>query len=372
MLCNIVFTSPRHYVDLEELCEYRGYEKGKLKGLGIKHMAILYKQNLVDLAIKALKKVNVKDTSLLILSTESSEDLSKPLSVKIVDKFGLNECITFETKFACRAGIDSVLMAYTYSKVTGNKSIVVCLDEAVYERGNAEITGGCGCAVIVIDPQSNGLELDVRNAKSYVTDVNDFYKPLTLTPVVDGKLSIVTYLYCCKNAVELWKKVKKQKITDYFDKLVFHVPFPSIVKWISAVLYAYEKGNGMNVHIEDVMKNFELFNVWRKERKQIESTSEFQEWFSEKIESSLVFHPYVGNSYTASIWLALISTLVNSEVDIEDKIGLCGYGSGAGSVCVEAIVKDKVKVKYELPEKKLDIEKYIDWRKERGIEDCKL
>jgi len=369
MLNELIFVAPEYYVNLEELCEYRGYKKGKLAGLGIKQMAVLYKENLIDLAVRALKKTNIKDTSLLILSTESSEDLSKPLSVKITDKFGLNECITFETKFACRAGLDSVLMAYSYSKITGNKSIVVCLDEAIYEKGNAEYTGGCGCAVIVIDPQSQGLDLDLPNAKSYVADIDDFYKPMSITPVVDGKLSIIAYLYCCKNAVESWKKVKNQKVTEYFDKLVFHVPFPSMVRWISAVLYAYERKDKVEVHIEDVMKDFSLFDKWRKERKQIENEEKFRQWFNEKVEPSLRFHPYVGNSYTASIWLALISTLVNSEINIEDKIGLCGYGSGAGSICVEAIVKDKVKVKYELPKKKLDIDKYIEWRKERGIED---
>jgi len=367
MINEVVFTSPEHYVDLEELCDYRGYDKGKLDALGIKHMSVLCEEDLISLAIKALRKVDLNDVNLIILASESNVDLSKPLSVKIVDKLGLNECITFETKFACRAGVDSVLMAYTYSKITGNKSIVVCLDEAIYEKGSAEITGGCGCAVIVIDPLEQGIELDLKTARSYVADIDDFYKPMSITPVVNGKLSIVSYLYCCKKAMESWKNIKNRNVTEYFDKLVFHVPFPRIVKWISTVLYAHEKKN-ITLHIEDIIKNPNLYNKWRDERKSVETSIDFIDWFNEKVEPSLRFHPYVGNSYTASVWLALISTLVNSKIDIGDKIGLCGYGSGAGAICVEMIVKDKIKTYRELPTKKLDVEKYIELRKERGLD----
>ena len=364
MISELVFVSPEHYVDLEELCEYRGYDKGKLDGLGIRHMGILYKEDLVGLAIRGLKKIDTKDISLMILSTESNIDLSKPLSVKITDKLGINECITFETKFACRAGVDSVIMAYTYSKITGKKSIVICLDEALYEEGSAEITGGCGCAIIVIDPSKEGLEIDINNVTSYVADIDDFYKPMSITPVVNGRLSILSYLYCCKKAMESWKRIMNVDITEYFDRLVFHVPFPRIVEWISAILYAHEKGL-VKTHIEEVMNDSKLYDKWKNERKRIEQSTEFSLWFNEKVEPSLRFHPYVGNSYTASVWLALISTLTNSEINLDDKIGLCGYGSGAGSICVEMTIIDKVRTYRELSTKKLSIDKYLEVREER-------
>ena len=369
MISKVVFIAPKYCVDLKELCKYRGYDEGKLKGLGVKQMAVLYDQNLLDLAYEALSKIDLSNISLLIVSTESSKDLSKPLSAKIVDQFDLNRCFTFETKFACRAGLDAVLMAESFTRTTGKDSVVVCIDEAIYDIGPAEITGGCGCAVIKIE-QEGFLDIDLRRSTSYVEDIDDFYKPIDkTTPVVDGRLSIVSYLYCCKNAISYWKKLSRHNVTDYFDKLVFHIPFPKIVKWMSAVLYGHERIKEKRIiHIENVLKNPALFNSWREERKEIESKDDFKEWFKDKVEPSLQLHPFVGNSYTASIWLALISTIKNSKINIDDRIGLCGYGSGAGSLCVETLVKDIPRVEYKLPREKLEVEEYIRWRRKRGID----
>ena len=78
-------------------------------------------------------------------------------------------------------------------------------------------------------------------------------------------------------------------------------------------------------------------------RRLISKTEEYQKFTTDKFEKTQRASGLVGNQYTASIFLALMSTL---EIDSNEgsdlngkKIGFCAYGSGAKSKVFQGIVQ---------------------------------
>jgi hydroxymethylglutaryl-CoA synthase len=89
----------------------------------------------------------------------------------------------------------------------GRYGIVLCTDVAVYPKGNARPTGGCGAIAMLIGPNAPLVFENVRS--TFIDNAYDFYKPnprkqFTLNsdtsildteyPTVDGHLSINVYL----------------------------------------------------------------------------------------------------------------------------------------------------------------------------------
>ncbi|MGB0329591.1 MAG: hydroxymethylglutaryl-CoA synthase, partial [Candidatus Poseidoniaceae archaeon] len=77
-------------------------------------------------------------------------------------------------------------------------------------------------------------------------------------------------------------------------------------------------------------------------RRAISKTPEYMEFHKERIEKGQRASSLIGNQYTGSIFLALMSTF---ESDLEDNsklegelFGLCGYGSGAKAKVFEGKV----------------------------------
>ena len=69
----------------------------------------------------------------------------------------------------------------------------------------------------------------------------------------------------------------------------------------------------------------------------------FKKFVEARIEKAQRASSLVGNQYTGSIFLALMSTIESDFLDDEkmigDRIGLCGYGSGAKAKVFEGIVQ---------------------------------
>ena len=71
----------------------------------------------------------------------------------------------------------------------------------------------------------------------------------------------------------------------------------------------------------------------------------FKEFVEARIEKAQRASSLVGNQYTGSIFLALMSTIesdfLDDEVMIGERIGLCGYGSGAKAKVFEGKVSPR-------------------------------
>ena len=80
-------------------------------------------------------------------------------------------------------------------------------------------------------------------------------------------------------------------------------------------------------------------------RRSISKTQAYREFHAERIEKGQRASSLIGNQYTGSIFLAMMSTFESdyeSDSPLDDQqFGLCGYGSGAKAKVFEGIVSDR-------------------------------
>jgi len=360
-------------VDAAELARHRGFDPSfPIEGLGVEEFRILYRETLLDLARMAIDEVGIDDCRMLYVATESAPDLSKPLGVKLV----AGNRATIEMKFACVAGSYALMNAWAYTALLGEPAVVLCMDEAIYKAGtSAELTQGAGVVAMKVDSMAKkGLELHFEDYGSYVEDVDDFTRPITEKhPVVDGKLSIISYLYALKMALLDWRKrnahLIRENVVNSFDYFIYHVPYPKLAQHAFAALYAMEVlGLDRKIHVEDLKSNPDLFEEWRAERKRVMATPEFQKCFEEKVEPSLFLSKRVGNIYTGSIWMALASLLTVGGARGGARIAFGSYGSGMGALAFWARLVGGVEVVILNPSAdKVTVVEYDEWRKGRGL-----
>jgi len=154
-----------------------------------------------------------------------------------------------------------------------------------------------------------------------------------------------------------------------------HTPFPKMVVWASAALWRYENyDEDFFALIRECINNPQIFPKFKKLLDEVRKTAEFQNFFQEKVKPGLRYNPYIGNCYTASIFISLISALENTEAN--QNICLAGYGGGSGSlVLMGKTIKNNFKsdLIYQVKRgKKLTSQQYQDWRTEtvKKIRNC--
>jgi hydroxymethylglutaryl-CoA synthase len=192
----------------------------------------------------------------------------------------------------------------------GRYGIVVASDVAVYEDGPARPTGGAGAMALLISNRPKILISPVR--ASYIDHQYDFYKPKpgiyqiypdSEYPVVDGKLSIQSYLKAVQECyLKLREKTKVSDIIEQTDFFCFHCPY---YKMVQKAFTALIKTQYPNISPESIGKMFE-----------------------DKVQPSLFISQRVGNIYTGSLYACLYSLLYKNP-QIRDQKGLLfSYGSG--------------------------------------------
>ncbi len=370
---------PKHFILTEELAKKRKIvpEYG-LDGLGVFQARIPYQTSLEDLAVEALKKIKFKDVERFFIGTESDSDASKPISLKILNqKLGL-EIVPFQYKFACLSGLEALISACEYTIAhEGKPAIVLSFDRSIYRETEpaAEITQGCAAVALRIEKNPKILILNYQNPGQYAADINDFFVPKNSFPfpIVNSELTKAAYLECQKRALENWKKKnskilkKRGNVIEAFDYFVMHTPFPKIVEWAAALFWRHEKEKTRErLTLARCLKNPSLFREYKKELDRIRKLPEFQRFFFQKVKPSLKYNPFIGNSYTSSIFISLISVLEKAKKG--QRIFISGYGSGAGSICLDGTVFAEKPFKSDLSNqikkgKKISIKEYEKWRK---------
>ena len=188
-------------------------------------------------------------------------------------------------------------------------------------------------------------------------------------PVFDGQFSNRCYQQAVRQAFyNFSEKAIKQKrwdpeldtrFTQQWSRIIMHLPyafqakrmFPDVFRhdridtdmWPSVVEQIGEQPE------KPSSDDPEALVAWEKEmdgyRRAISKTSEYIQFHKERIEKGQRASSLIGNQYTGSIFLALMSTF---ESDLEDNsslegelFGLCGYGSGAKAKVFEGKVAPK-------------------------------
>ncbi|APX72168.1 hydroxymethylglutaryl-CoA synthase [Companilactobacillus allii] len=336
------FYVPQKYIDLVELANERDVDPNKFTiGIGQSKQAVpdLY-QDAVTMALESADQVvnedNREDIGLVIVGTESSVDESKASATYLVDLLDLPEDVrAFEIKEACYGATAGLQMAYNFVAMNPDKkALVVASDIARYGINTpGEVTQGAGSVAMLISKDPHILKLD--NKSVYMTrNVGDFWRPVfSKTAFARGKYSNEVYVDFFKT---LWEKfqTKYDMTVQDFDTMLFHIPYTKMG------LKALRTLDG---------------NIPDAKYKELE----------EHYQSSIEISRNVGNLYTGSLYLGLISYLINGDVKPNEHLMLFSYGSGAVGEIYSAEIKSDYK-------KYLDIEyikKELNDRKKISISD---
>lgn len=302
----IGFYTPNKYVDMVDLAHARGEDPAKfLIGIGQSKMSVADQtQDAVSMGINAtlnyLEQIDREKVGLLLLGTESSVDQSKSASLFVKSALQLNaEVRTFEIKEACFGMTAGVMIARDYVRLHPHHSaIVIGSDIARYGlRTGGEVTQGAGSISMLIKAKPQILALKDGHS-AYSADINDFWRPNdSAIALVNGKYSKEVYLDFFKRTFTEYQK-KLGLSTSDFTALIYHLPF---------VKMGF-KANQLALAGQDELTVKRL---------------------AENFTASAKYSREVGNIYTASLYLSLLSLLENSSLAPAAVIGLFSYGSGA-------------------------------------------
>eukprot|EP00485_Elphidium_margaritaceum_P001294 CAMPEP_0202699642 /NCGR_PEP_ID=MMETSP1385-20130828/12860_1 /ASSEMBLY_ACC=CAM_ASM_000861 /TAXON_ID=933848 /ORGANISM="Elphidium margaritaceum" /LENGTH=543 /DNA_ID=CAMNT_0049356627 /DNA_START=155 /DNA_END=1786 /DNA_ORIENTATION=- len=335
---------------------------------------------------------NYDDIGWICVATETIMDHSKSISSMLMQLFESNGNTSIEgidVKHACYAGTFALFSAFdrVSSKYwDGRYCIVIAGDIAEYEAGPARCTGGCGAVAMLIG--KNGC-IELENIRSsFKAHEYDFYKPNLNSPypVVDGKVSNVCYMNALDSCYagyykQLKKEMEKKKpknasyggtqklksqnvrnvrsgdisdldtdsnvmtLADRMDYWIFHAPYNKLVQksfgrvayndFLQNKQYFYEKYKNDAPTMQFLQKYESIPTAKTMDEpavlKQFAKLSKPS--YNAKVEPSTYIPQRIGNCYTASIFVGLMSLVNQYRNDIESqlagkRIAIFSYGSG--------------------------------------------
>ena len=352
---------PSLYLEIKELAEKRNIEPAKLeKGLGLHKMAFPdVHEDAATFAAEALLKLindynlNPDEIARIYLGTESALDAAKPtatyamqmVETALESQYGkrcFKNCDVVDMTFACVGAVDALQNCLDYCRANpGRKAVVIASDYAKYElESSGEYTQGGGAVAVLVS--NNPKLIEIENVFGVATEsVFDFFKPrrtanksdlasatanmpdkleiFTDEPVFDGHYSNQCYQDRIREAYEHYKLLTNQcKPYEEWRYLIFHLPYAFHGKRVFTELFSIENN---------------LPYSTPEEQKAVAKSEDYLKFIGEKIEPSQRASSEIGNMYTASIFMALLSALQVSydtgEDLIHQKVGFLAYGSGS-------------------------------------------
>lgn len=298
--------TPNKYVDMVDLAHARNEDPNKfLIGIGQSEMSVADQtQDAVSMGINATMKyidrIDKDKIGLLVFGTESGIDQSKSASLFVKTALKLKpEVRTFEVKEACFGLTAALMIARDFVRVHPDQTaMVIGSDIARYGIGTAgEVTQGAGSVSMLIKADPAILALNDGHS-AYSEDINDFWRPNnSKLAMVDGKYSTQVYLDFFSKTFADYKKQKNLETKD-FAAIIYHLPFTKMGL----------KANRIAVADQDEV-----------------TTEKLQNSFA----ASKQLSRRVGNIYTASLYMSLLSLLENGNLSAGSLVGLFSYGSGA-------------------------------------------
>lgn len=342
---------PNQYIDLKTLAEHRGIDPAKwTKGIGQETMAVLSKdQDIISMGANAcIKILDDEDKSTIdqiIFATESSLDFSKASSTYIHKLLDIQPFAkSYEIKQACYSATASIQNALDYVRLRPNRKVlVISSDVSKYGLNTSgEVTQGAGAIAFLISSKPKVLEI-LDKSVSYTENSFDFWRPsYSDYPLVEGKYSTELYISVFKTLVKEFENRYPSSLNDT-EAILFHLPFSKMgLKALQSLK-------------EDVIQNAEP-NYKALENK-------FDIWES-NYETSIIYGKQVGNIYTGSLYLGLISLLMNGNLEDGSNIALFSYGSGS----VAEFFMGRLSTNYKNYLYREDIESLLSRRKEMSIE----
>ena len=327
-------------------------------------------------ALKLIQQENLNPSEInrIYVGTESGIDSSKPVASYVLSNlemlFGqasFRNCDVVDLTFACIGAIDALQNCLDYIRLNPTKkAIVIASDNAKYDlNSTGEYTQGAGSIAMLIS--SNPRILSFSNEVGVAAEgVFDFFKPrryfskeesLQLEnnpewngvleseiaiykeqPVFDGQYSNQCYINRICEAYEHYKSESNQtgKVYENWTNILMHLPYCFQGRRTFIEIFAKEN--------PELLEN-QLGETTKDKIKVLTKSPEYLAIVNEKIYPSEIASGQVGNIYTGSIFLGLLSTLCNHFREKSNltnaKFGFVAYGSGSKSKVFEAEVSEK-------------------------------
>ena len=306
----IGFATSPYVLRLKDLAAARDTDPEKLsKGLLLKEQSVApITEDIVTLAATAADDILTDEDKeaidMVILATESGIDQSKAAAVFVHGLLDIQPFArSFEMKEACYAATAALDYAKLHvEKFPQSKVLVIASDIAKYGIGTpGEPTQGAGAVAMLISQNPRILSFNDDNV-AQTRDVMDFWRPnYATTPFVNGIYSTQQYLDSLKTTWAEYQKRTGLALTD-FAAICFHLPYPKLaLKGLKKIL---------DKSVSEEKKDQLQYNF----------------------DQSILYSQRVGNIYTGSLFLGLLSLLENDpQLKAGDRIALFSYGSGAVS-----------------------------------------
>jgi hydroxymethylglutaryl-CoA synthase len=382
----IAFDIAKIHLPIRTLANERQIDADKLeKGLGLLKMTLPdAHQDVVVFGANALTKlilhnnINLSEIARIYVGTESSIDNSKPIASFLLalmeQKFGdntLSECDAVDFTFACIGGVDALHNCIDFVRLNRTKkAIVVTTDIAKYDlNSTGEYTQGAGALamLITVNPKIMAFEnLWATNTKGLF----DFFKPLraipkaTITgnknndvwfenleaeisihkdqPVFDGQYSNQCYMDRTRNAYFSFKKLKNSTSVLYnsWENIVMHLPYAFQGRRMLSEIYTLDAE-------DKILSGNETAEEYQNLLKETSKSQAYKTFVAEKLLPAELASSLIGNLYTGSIFMGLLSALShfhNQEKNVSNTIfGFLAYGSGSKSKVFEGTIQPEWK-----------------------------
>lgn len=402
----MAFYLPNIFLPIKDLAEARNIEYAKLnKGLGLTTMSLAdtfedASSMAANAVLSLIKKNNLtpQDIGRIYVGSESATDGAKPIASYVVamlsdffekefgpKSFMHTDCL--DMTFACIAGIDAMLTIKDWVNADESRiGIVVATDNAKYElESTGEYTQGAGAVASLIKSQPRLIAFKNEMGISAIGE-HDFFKPVRkikkkllvdqmtgiqgnkisdsleipnlisskeeyveihkIFPVFDGQYSNTCYSNRMSEAYNHFVKQKKgtHKLEDW-DKLIFHLPYAFHGKRAFAEVFwdTYKDNAALKEQLLVLDPEFET----KPNPKLVTKTEMYNDFVNQKVEKGQRASSYIGNLYTGSIFMSLMSMLESEykeNINVAgQKIGFCAYGSGSKSKVFEGVIQENWK-----------------------------
>ncbi|MER5215124.1 hydroxymethylglutaryl-CoA synthase [Streptomyces sp. NPDC002838] len=289
------------------LSQHNGTDVDKYhKGIGQRSMSVpAADEDIVTMGAAAAAPIIERHGSdgirTIIFATESSIDQAKSAGIYVHSLLGLPSATrVVELKQACYGATAALQFAIgLVRRDPAQRVLVVAGDISKYELDSpGEATQGAAAVAMLVgaDPALVRIE---EPSGVFTADVMDFWRPnYREAALVDGQESISAYLLAVEGS---WKDYTEQggRALDEFAAFCYHQPFTKMAYKAHRQLLNY---CGYGIDEDRVTRDLGL---------------------------TTAYNNVIGNSYTASVYLALAALLDQADDLTGQAIGFLSYGSGS-------------------------------------------
>lgn len=408
---------PKLVLPIEKLAIARDIVPAKLeRGLGLKSMALNdIDEDAASMAANALynliinNDIDPRQIGRVYLGTESAVDGSKPTATyavgtveqKLISNYGercFKHCDVVDLTFACVGAVDAMQNCLDWVRANPSRqAVVIASDIAKYELGSSgEYTQGAGAVAVLITSNPKLLTIEDTYGVS-MEHVGDFFKPRRVVsnkdlngasttvqsitkstkeqmelffeePVFDGYYSNECYQNRIKEALEHFQSQKPVNFLKDWDYLIFHLPYAyQGRRMILDIWLEWLKEDGLFADLESEIGLKDDMDI--KDWKRAASKSNlYKAFIANKVADGEVASSEIGNMYTGSIFMSLLSVLIvalDNNTNIDSKtVGFLSYGSGSKS----KVFQGKIAKTWRDRLTHINLFKYLENRQEINFE----